>query len=131
MRNALKKRLVWVLAVIVGIPALLYVLATAYFVFVPAAEDYAHRTDSIRPGGEVGLLMKILFGRRASAWWMISLPTSVWTASRVVKSSGTLGSGDQTAKWRDWHLIYHLGPERRGLFRIDSEWLVIQFDHFE
>ena len=33
-----------------------------------------------------------------------------------------LGPGDQTEKWRDWHLIYHLGPERRALFRIDSEW---------
>lgn len=39
-----------------------------------------------------------------------------------------LGSSDQTEKWKDWHLVYHLGPERRGLFRIDSEWLVIRFD---
>jgi hypothetical protein len=38
-----------------------------------------------------------------------------------------LGPGDQTNKWKDWDLVYHLGPERRGLFRIDSEWLVIRF----
>lgn len=38
-----------------------------------------------------------------------------------------LGPGDPTASWRDWDLVYHLGPER-GLMRIDSEWLVVDFD---
>jgi hypothetical protein len=38
------KRLPWVLAGIIGIPVLLYRLATAYFVFVPSVEDYEHRT---------------------------------------------------------------------------------------
>lgn len=37
-----------------------------------------------------------------------------------------LGPGDRTDKWQEWHLIYHLGPER-GVIRIDSEWLVIRF----
>ena len=39
-----------------------------------------------------------------------------------------LGPADDTSKWRDWDLVYHLGPERKGLFRIDSEWLVIRLD---
>jgi hypothetical protein len=39
-----------------------------------------------------------------------------------------LRPADDTSKWRNWDLVYHLGPERKGLFRIDSEWLVIRLD---
>jgi hypothetical protein len=39
-----------------------------------------------------------------------------------------LGPADDSAKWRDWDLVYHLGRERKALFPIDSEWLVIRFD---
>lgn len=35
-----------------------------------------------------------------------------------------LGPRDDTDYFRSWDLVYRLGPER-GLFRIDSEWLVI------
>ena len=38
-----------------------------------------------------------------------------------------LGPGDSTASWGEWDLVYLLGPER-GLIRIDSEWLVVDFD---
>jgi len=38
-----------------------------------------------------------------------------------------LGPGDSTSYWREWDLVYWLGPER-GLMRIDSEWLVVDFD---
>jgi len=38
-----------------------------------------------------------------------------------------LGPGDDTAYHRSWDLVYWLGPER-GLFRIDSEWLVLRLD---
>jgi hypothetical protein len=37
-----------------------------------------------------------------------------------------LGSRDETPYFRDWDAVYWLGPER-GLFRIDSEWLVLRF----
>ena len=36
-----------------------------------------------------------------------------------------LGPRDDTPCWRDWDLVYWLGPER-GLIRIDSEWLVLR-----
>lgn len=36
-----------------------------------------------------------------------------------------LGEGDKTNYWKDWDAVYWLGPER-GLFRIDSEWLVLR-----
>jgi hypothetical protein len=38
-----------------------------------------------------------------------------------------LGPPDQTDKWKDWDLVYWLGPDR-SYFRIDSEWLVVRFD---
>lgn len=37
-----------------------------------------------------------------------------------------LGPRDATDYFHDWDLVYWLGPER-GLFRIDSEWLVVRF----
>jgi hypothetical protein len=37
-----------------------------------------------------------------------------------------LGRPSETSKWRDYDLVYWLGPER-GLIRIDSEWLVVRF----
>jgi len=44
-----------------------------------------------------------------------------WGRSQVVS---LLGEPDQTNWDTDGQLVYHLGPER-GLFRIDSEWLVV------
>jgi hypothetical protein len=38
-----------------------------------------------------------------------------------------LGPASPTEKWRDWDLVYWLGPER-GPISIDSEWLVVRFD---
>jgi hypothetical protein len=38
-----------------------------------------------------------------------------------------LGEPPKTDYFRDWDLVYWLGPER-GFMRIDSEWLVIRFD---
>ena len=39
-----------------------------------------------------------------------------------------LGEPPHTAYFRDWDLVYWLGPER-GFISIDSEWLVIGFDN--
>lgn len=38
-----------------------------------------------------------------------------------------LGPPDSTPYWKDWDLVYRLGPER-GLIRLDSEWLVLRLD---
>ena len=40
---------------------------------------------------------------------------------------GVLGPPDRTAKFRDWDLVYDLGPER-SFIRIDSEWLLLRMD---
>ena len=41
-----------------------------------------------------------------------------------------LGEPDGTESFRDWDLVYWLGPER-GFLRIDSEWLVLRLDDQE
>jgi hypothetical protein len=105
----------------------LYGVAAGYLVLAPRAEDYAHRMSF-----------------DSNAWRARSMhgdpawPTRLrivddLMASRALQRiqrnqvESLLGPGDQTDKWRDWDLVYWLGPER-GLFRIDSEWLVIRFD---
>jgi hypothetical protein len=37
-----------------------------------------------------------------------------------------LGPRDDTDYFREWDMVYYLGPER-GLISIDSEWLVVRF----
>lgn len=46
------------------------------------------------------------------------------TRNEVVRM---LGTPPETAYFKDWDLVYRLGPER-GMFAIDSEWLVVRFD---
>jgi hypothetical protein len=127
VRSALKKRWVWVLVAIVGIPALMYVLATAYFVFGPSAEDYSQRT-AFDPAGWRDRSLD------ADPLW----PTRLRMVDDLIAKKrldgltrreveALLGPGDRTDKWQDWHLVYHVGPER-GLVRIDSEWLVVRLD---
>lgn len=38
-----------------------------------------------------------------------------------------LGEPDKTEYFRDWDMVYWLGPER-GFMSIDSEWLVFRLD---
>jgi hypothetical protein len=38
-----------------------------------------------------------------------------------------IGEPDKTGYFRDWDMVYWLGPER-GFIRIDSEWLVFRLD---
>ena len=41
--------------------------------------------------------------------------------------TGMLGEPTNTEYFSDWDMVYYLGPER-GLFGIDSEWLVLMLD---
>ena len=41
-----------------------------------------------------------------------------------------LGEPDDTPYFRDWDMVYWLGPER-GLISIDSEWLVLRLDEHQ
>ena len=105
-----------------------YAAATAYFMIVPSAEDYAHRVPFDAAGWRARSL------DHDTLW-----PTRLRMIDDLIERKELdgltrrqievlLGAGDTTSKWREWDLVYHLGPERRGLFRIDSEWLVVRFD---
>jgi hypothetical protein len=105
---------------------LLYVaVAVGWVVGAPAADDYRHRRrfDATAWKRDAG---------HDTKW-----PTRLTMANDLVESCvldgktkaqvlELLGPETVTDKWKDWELVYWLGPER-GLFRIDSEWLVIQF----
>ena len=128
MRN---KWLWWVLAALIGVPTAffaLYILVfVGFFLVAPTAEDYSHRTTF-----------------DGKAWRDRSLdhdpgwPTRLRMVDDLIAKHQLdgvsrdqilllLGPADETGKWKDWDLVYWLGPER-GVFRIDSEWLVIRFD---
>ena len=127
MSRQLWKKVLWVLAAMIAVPAALYVSAAAYFVLVPSAEDYAHR----RPFDST---LWQAHSKDDDPEWPIRLRmVDDLIASKALDGltrrevESLLGRGDETDKWKDWGLVYWLGPERRGMFRIDSEWLVVQF----
>jgi hypothetical protein len=80
-----------------------------------------------------------------SAWWLKTTPETtgflkvrnrfadwlVMTGQLKGKSReevlAVLGPPPAADKFRDWDLVYVLGPER-GLFQIDYEWLVMRLD---
>ena len=125
----MKKRLLGIVACVVAIPLAIYVGAVAYFWLVPSAEDYAHRLEF-----DAAQWRDQAHDREDPMW-----PTRLRMVDDLIADKrldgrtraeveALLGRGDETSKWREWDLVYHLGPERRGMFRIDSEWLVIRFD---
>ena len=122
-----RRRLVWILAAVLATPIVLYGLLWAY-VLSPSLVDrsqrlafdaQAWRTKAADAGQEWPTRLRMvdsLMDRRL---------LDGLTRARVVE---LLGPADDTSKWREWDLVYHLGPERKALFRIDSEWLVIRLD---
>lgn len=111
----------------IAMTAVLCAAATAYFTFVPDAEDYGHRRsfDSAlwraKPADgdpEWPLRLRMVDD-------LVSSKALDGCTRREVES--LLGPDDETDKWEEWDLVYWLGPERRGLFRVDSEWLVLRF----
>jgi len=122
-----RRRLVWLLAVVLATPVALYVAAWASFVAVPAADDLRHR-----------LPFDAESWRRRSADADPEWPTRLRMVDSLIdrkrldglnraQVERLLGPSDPTDKWKDWDLVYWLGPER-GPIGIDSEWLVVRFD---
>lgn len=122
-----RRRLVWILVAVLGTPVALYGLAWTYFV-IPSSEDYRHRLAFDAKGW-----------RDKSADAGDDWPTRLRMVDSLIDSRlldgrtrqqvvDLLGPADDTWRWRDWDLVYELGRERKGLLRIDSEWLVIRLD---
>jgi hypothetical protein len=121
-----RRRIVWILVAVLGTPVALYGLAWACFVVIPSSDDYRHRLAFDENAWR---------GRSADAGddWPTRLRMVNSLMDRRLLDGRTqpqvvelLGPADDTSKWRDWDVVYRLGPERKGLFRIDSEWLVIR-----
>ena len=127
MSLPLWKRIVLALAVVITALVALSVSAVVYFLFVPSHEDYSHRIslDSAvwqAPPKEEDPAWPIRLQMADS----LVASKSLDGLSRLEVES-LLGKADVTDKWRNWDLVYWLGPDRGG-FRIDSEWLVVKFD---
>jgi hypothetical protein len=121
-------RLVGILVAILAAPLALYGLAWVYLDVAPRADDYRHRLAFDAKGWRAK-------SADASNDWPTRLRMVDSLMDRRLLDGLTrtqvvelLGPPDATSKWRDWDLVYHLGPERKALFRIDSDWLVIRLD---
>ena len=125
MRGSTKKRVLVITASIAAIPLLASALYAGFVVFGPVVDSYRHQLPF-----------------DAENWKSRSLddgimwPTRLRMADDLVRTQRLhrlsrpeverlLGPPDVTAKFKQWDLVYHLGPER-GLIRMDSEWLVVR-----
>jgi hypothetical protein len=103
--------------------ASVYVLAVGSLFLGPAIENYWHQRE-FEPVAWRG-------NDRGDAMWPARLtmvddllarhPLRGLSRDSVER---LLGPRDSTEYFREWDLVYWLGPER-GFFRIDSEWLVL------
>jgi len=123
----MRRRLVWMLAVVLAAPVALYAVGWAYFVAGPSADDLRHRLPFDAEGW-----------RRRSADTEPEWPTRLRMVDSLIdrklldglnraQVERLLGPADHTAYFKEWDLVYRLGPER-GWMSIDSEWLVVRFD---
>ena len=100
-------------------------LTVGALVFQPVADRYAHEETF-----------------ESAAWRRNDRPDAFWPARLAMVDDvlergilrgasrdsveRLLGPRDKTDYFRDWDLVYWLGPER-SMFGIDSEWLVVRF----
>ena len=122
-----------ILLVIVAVPAallVLYLLAFgAFFIVGPFAEDYSKRTTfDAKSWRERALDQE--YPEWPTRLRMVDDLIATRRLDSVTRDQllALLGPADETDHFRNWNLVYWLGPERNGFVRIDSEWLVIRFD---
>ncbi len=121
------RTLILVAAVVVGVTVAAYAGLIGYLFLAPVVEAHvkAVRFDSAK------WKARSLDGDRM---W----PTRLRMADDLVDSKRLaratrqqveelLGPPDETEYFKDWSMVYWLGPER-GTFRIDSEWLVLRLN---
>jgi hypothetical protein len=123
----LGKRLGRIIALLVGVLVTVCVAITGFIFLKPPVEAYLHATKF-----------------DSAAWKARSIDQGVMWPTRLrmvddlvdrnlrngvarAQVEELLGPPDKTSYFRSWDLVYQLGPER-GLFRIDSEWLVFRLD---
>jgi hypothetical protein len=107
-----------------------YVAVFSFFLAVPIVDDYSQRRPFDASLWKASLAddpWKNPIRLRMVDDLMRKHPLVGAARSQVLD---LLGQPPSTDKFSDWDLVYCLGPER-GLFSIDSEWLVIRFDKNE
>jgi hypothetical protein len=112
---------------LVAIPLTSYIGTMAFLFLAPEVEAYRKATQF-----------------ESAAWKARSMdadhmwPTRLRMADDLLQSGkltgatrqqveDLLGPPDKTEYFKDWTMVYWLGPER-GAFRIDSEWLGVRLD---
>lgn len=112
------------LAFIAGVVSV-YGLTVGTLLAGPAVSDYRHRIAFEPSGWRANASIDPMYPARLA---MIDDLLGRRLLEGASRDSVTklLGPRDSTEYFRDWELVYLLGPER-GLIRIDSEWLVVAF----
>jgi hypothetical protein len=127
LQGRVTKRFGKVIAVLVGVSVTAFVAFVGFLRLQPRADAYIHATRF-----------------NSAAWkarsvddgpmWPTRLRMVDDLLNRNLRSAvpradieNLLGPPDETSYFRDWDLVYWLGPER-GFIRIDSEWLVFKLD---
>ncbi len=111
--------------VVVAAGLLYLAVGVGLMIGVPTVDDYRHRQRFDAPAWRLD--------QGQDRKW----PTRLAMATDLVKSRilmgktkgeilELLGPETETANWKDWGIVYWLGPER-GFMGIDSEWLVVRY----
>ena len=127
MDKKVKRRILWISGAIVLVPIGLMATAVGYLSLAPRQENYAHRAKFESAGWSSE-------SRDQTSLW----PTRLRMVDDLIASkrldglqrsevTALLGPADETEYFKNWDLVYWLGPER-GWIRVDSEWLVLRFN---
>lgn len=102
-----------------------YVLVIAWLFLVPPLEERWHRRTFDSRLWKANQAVEQLWPDRLCMVDDLMATVSLVGLSRT-RVIELLGPGDHTRAWPGWDAVYFLGPER-GMFRIDSEMLVVRF----
>jgi hypothetical protein len=125
MTGKIKRRLIWGLVILVGLFLCTGVALVGFMLIKPQVDVYLHqdRFDSAVWKSR---------SRAGDAMWPARLrmvddlmQQHLLDSQSRARVEELLGPPDQTEYFREWDMVYYLGPER-GPIRIDSEWLVLR-----
>lgn len=120
----MSKHFIAALAAIGGAIVLTYVGLLGFLFLKPAYDDYASRVPFERSAWVAAENQEV----RPRRTQMIDdfLATHDLPGMTREQVTALLGEPPETEYFNGWDMVYWLGPER-GLFSIDSEWLVLRF----
>jgi hypothetical protein len=109
---------------VLGLVVTLCVIGAGWFLFGDAIQERFRRRrfDAAAWRGEKVLTNDVRI-------WMVNdlLRRHRFRGMTREQVTAIIGEPDETGYFKDWDLVYWLGPER-GFISIDSEWLVFRLD---